>query len=257
VSVGHRGIVQAGSAGTLQASTSSSTIAAVPASSVLPGEVVVLVAYVTGVDCRDAKDAGDGWRIVSSAYDTGNSYGGFIAVLNAVRGGSSGYAGITLPGTGAYTAQTYSLGLGMSNVTQRVPYLRADQALGSEGVLTAGNGTAINMPPTVSPHYSQWVGVYGAGYDNGGTTTTVGALSTHNERFDTGQTSPPHGVCCGDIFYGSVNPQSDNFISNAYTSITLAVAKTKKVGLYAVIPYVANTTAGAAYKRMARGRRYG
>lgn len=254
------GIVNVGT-GTLQASTSASAIAAVPNASTLSGDLVVLVAYVTGQDCTLASDLGDGWNIISRVYDSVNAFGAIAAVLNSRFNGSGTYAGISLPGLAGYTSVTASLRLRSINTTEsNVWMLDASKATnGFEGITATASSATLSFP-AISPSYGQNIRLACGGYNNGGTTTTIG-VGFGTEIFDTGQTSPPHGIFLDCLVgFGSGNTdanRTDNLRFAAAGSATLAVAKTNRAGLTFMIPVAGNVTAGAARYRMSGGRRYG
>jgi hypothetical protein len=94
--------------------------------------------------------------------------------------------------------------------------------------------------------YPQGLEIACGGYNNAGTTTTIGVCAqgggqvAFTERFDTGQVSPPHGVFLDNriITGGSLPP-----IASANASLT--VAKTNKWGARVFIPIVANSMGGS------------
>jgi len=215
-------------AGTLQASTSAATVAASPHANTRPYDLVVMVCY-TDQDATIVNDAGDGWVILDSGYNSGSTFGIFLAVCLAASNGASGYAGLTLPGTGAYTAQTYSYRLANS-MTQFDLAVRGQSAgwYNATASATTGSGPAILQP------YAQCIDLIGRGYNNGGTTTTSGNITGFTESFDTGQTSPAHGVVLNyRLLTGAVQ--------NPLVSGTLAVAKTNRAGVRGMVGLVGNT----------------
>jgi hypothetical protein len=130
-----------------------------------------------------------------------------------------------------------------------------ESSVGSRaGTAETASSTTVNIPG-ITPSYTQWVDICGGGYNNGGTTTTIGAVGGFTENVDTGQTSPPHGIFL-DSQSANVQP-SQNCTFKTATTATLAVAKTNRVGLRVCVPVLGNVTAGAALRRMSRGRRYG
>jgi hypothetical protein len=218
-------------AGTLQTNAGSALITASPSASTAYRDLVVLMAYVTGAGAPvlGAVDAGDGWFMLDRGWDGTNNWGVLLAGCIAPRAGASGWAGITLPGSGAWTAQTY---------TYRLPYtFRFALELAAPGrgwVAVAGSSTTSTVPQISLP-YPQCLVIDGIGYNNGGTTTTCGNITGFTERFDTGQTSPPHGVKLDDaLIWGN-----DYLIAQANS--TLGAAKTNKGGLRAAIPILGHT----------------
>jgi len=218
--------------GTIVKSTSGSTIAITPISTVRAYDLVIAVGY-TSVDATQVADAGDGWVLLDAGYDSVNSFGIFIMGCIAVRNGT-GYAGLTLPTAGAYTAIP---------IAYRIPPpYRFDLSLraSSTGWFNAtASATALDAPAILQP-YAQCIDIIARGYNNGGTTTTVAAVTGFTERQDNGQISPPHGVVINErtVKNASQNP--------AVTS-ALAVAKTNRAGVRAMIGIVGNTTNRGRY----------
>jgi hypothetical protein len=203
--------------------------------STLPGDLVVVVCYVQGGDivATPPIDAGDGWVVLDAGYDTVNGFGIFIAACIATRAGSSGYAGLTIPSCTARSAQSHTYRMGQS--------YRYDLggARGSQGWFNASaSATALSQPEILQP-YAQVLDLCAGGYNNAATTTTCGNVTGYTERFDTGQTSPPHGVVLRDRTFA-------NAAQNPLASATLAVAKTMRGGVRAMVPIVANTAQGRA-----------
>lgn len=214
-------------AGTLQASTSASVVAASPNANTRPYDLVVMVCY-TDQDATQVQDTADGWIILNSGYDGTNTYGIFMAALLARTDGASGYAGLTLPGTGAYTAQVYTYRL--ANPGDRF-CLCGKSAADTWYNLTA-SAVAIQGPTILQP-YQQCIDLVGRGYNNAGTTTTMGNITGFTESFDTGQTSPAHGVI---LNYRLLT----NAIQNPAVSGNLAVAKTNRAGVRAMVGLIGN-----------------
>jgi len=225
-------------AGTIQASAVASTaVPVVPSASTLARDLVVVVCYVQGADIVTTPpvDAGGGWLVVDAGYDSVNAFGVFIAVCLAPRAGASGWAGLTIPSASARTAQTYTyrIGSGFS--------FDVGAARGSQGWFNASaSATALGQPAILQP-YAQVIDLCGGGYNNAGTTTTVGNVTGFTERFDTGQVSPPHGVALRER---SVS----NAIQNASGTAALAVAKTMRGGVRCMVPIVADTANGRAHR---------
>lgn len=201
-----------------------------------------MVCY-TNADATLVKDAGDGWVILASGYDSVNTYGIFIAALITQRLGSTGYAGLTLPSSAAYTAQNHGLSL-------RMPFKfdLSCRASGHGWYNDTASDTNLEAP-SISQPYAQCVDIVGRGYNNGGTTTTVSTPSGFGEIFDTGQTSPPHGV----VLLRGAFISSGQYANPGAVSSALAVAKTNRAGVRAMVAVTANTMAGRA--RYGSGRR--
>jgi hypothetical protein len=222
-------------AGTLQASTGASTVAVSPNASTRPLDLVVVVCY-TAADATLVNDAGDGWVILDSGYDSVNTYGIFIAACIASRNGASGYAGLTLPSSAAYTAQCSTF-----RILQPFKFDLAVRAR-STGWFNATASSTTSSAPAILQPYGQVLDILGRGYNNGGTTTTSGNVTSFTERFDTGQVSPAHGVVLNDRTALVLGTQQ-----NALVSGTLAVAKTNRAGVRAMIGIVGNTTNRGRY----------
>jgi hypothetical protein len=175
------------------ASTGSALATVTPHSSTQIGDLIVAVCYMEG-DPYGVSDAGNGWLILDRAYDVSVPFGLFIAVCVSSRNGSSGHAGINLPASMAWTLASYLFSTAI--LTTRNPILKWDlaNARGSAAGLTA-TASATALPfPAMRQSGTYGLGLGGRGYNNGGTTRTVGAISVYPERIDTGQASPPHGV---------------------------------------------------------------
>jgi hypothetical protein len=218
-------------AGTLQTNAASALITASPNASTAYRDLVVLMAYVTGSGAATtgARCAGDGWFILDSGWDGTNNWGVLLAGCIAPRAGASGWSGINLPGSGAWTAQTYTYRL---SYTHRYAL---ELARPGRGWVSVPASSTTSTVPQISLPYPQCLVIDGIGYNNGGTTTTCGNISGFTERFDTGQTSPPHGVKLDDaLVWGN-----DYLIAQANS--TLAAAKTNKGGLRAAIPIIGNS----------------
>lgn len=215
-------------AGTLATNAGSALITASPHTNTLPLDLVYLVAYVGG-DPTGSVDAGDGW-VLNTYYNT-SGFGLVIAVTLAAWAGSSGYAGITLPSSLAWTAQTDTLRI----VPPALFDVQAAAFLpDTEKYSATASAQALSVNTGQFNPYPDYVWILGRGYNNGGTTTTVGTISGTSERFDTGQASPAHGVAGNDgPFTGSAIPGT--------VSSNLAVAKTNRIGAWVKVPIVART----------------
>lgn len=228
-------------AGVLVSSTGATT--AVPNVSVgvvNSSDLVMAICYMAG-DATLVSDLGDGWVILDAGYDAANTFGIFLAVMVNGRPGSTGHLGFQLPASVAFTLQCYTLRLAAGS-----PF-RWDvaNAVGSRAWINAAASSTTLAVPAIVPSNSSGIYLCGCGYNNGGTTTTVGTLGSHTELFDTGQTSPPHGVT------GSfLNTIQTSAVMQASVSSSLAVAKTNRAGVRAFVPIVENNT-------MMRGRYLG
>jgi hypothetical protein len=182
-------------------------------------------------DLTIAKDAGDGWVRLDAGWDSVNTFALGVFACIAVRNGSSGYAGLTLPASAAWTAITASY---------RLANARWDlsNACGSTAWYNASASATTLTPPAINQPYAQVIDFVGIGYNNGGTTTTVTNPSGFTERQDTGQTSPAHGISTNDrtaIILGA-GP-----FNAGPTGASLAVAKTNRAVVRAMVPIIANT----------------
>lgn len=226
--------------GTIQSTAvSTTTVPVVPSTSILARDLVLLVCYVQGADivATPPIDAGDGWVVLDSGYDTVNAWGMFLAACLAPRAGSSGWAGMTIPSATARTAQTHAMRLAAGSGFG----FDLGGAVGSRAWFNASaSATALTQPEILQP-YAQCFDVCAGGYNNAGTTTTCGNVTGFTERFDAGQTAPPHGVVLRER---SVSNHNINAAANA----TLGVAKTMRGGLRAMIPIVGYSAMGRAHR---------
>jgi hypothetical protein len=218
--------------GTLQANASLVTaIAAAPNASTLPGDLVVIVVYGnSSAGPIYIGDAGDGWKVLDHGYDATNII--FIALLAAIspRSGGSGWAGCVASSSTYYTAQTQTFRL------SRPGSFDLGGAKGSNGwFFDSASATALDAP-LICPPGQQVLDVIGRGYYNSGTTTTVGTVTNFTERFDTGQTNPGMGVVLNDRTAAITGAVQCPSVTSA-----LAVAKTMRSGVRAMIPIVGNT----------------
>jgi hypothetical protein len=211
-------------------SASASTIAITPTTNTIMGDLIVAAIYVD-VDATLVKDAGDGWVVLDSGYDSGNAYGMLLAVCIAFRNGNSGYAGLTMPTTGGYIVRPTSLHL-------NAPY-RWDlsRRAGSRAWFNAtASATAADAPAILQP-YAQVVDIIGRGYENAAGTITIGSIAGWTEATDTGDTSPPYGV-------GMSHRQLDNAIQNPSVTSNLSSASTNRAGVRGMVGIIGNTMAG-------------
>lgn len=233
------GVTTAGT-GTKTFSTGSTNVA-VTAPAGEPGDLLIVACY-TSADATLVKDAGDGWIILSSGYDAVNGYGIFLAVLISRQRSPQTYAGLTLPSSAAYTAQTQLLRL-------RMPFTwdLAVRASGEGWYNNIASDTNLEVPQINQP-YAQCIDLLARGYNNGGVTTTVATPSGFAELFDTGQTSPPHGIVCNRASFLVLSA-----VQNPPVASALAVAKTNRAGVRGMIGITANVMAGRG--RYGSGRR--
>lgn len=212
--------------GTLTTNAGSTAVTVTANASTLAGDLIVLVVY-TAADITLATDAGEGWVCLDCGYDSVNTYGlGLFACVAASAGTTR--AGLTLPTSAAWTAQNHTF--------RPLAGQRWDLAgiIGSRAWFNAtASATALTRPAFVGPGLAaagQGIQLSGGGYNNGGTTTTVGTITNWTERFDTGQASPAHGVV--------LNDKTSLAASDHYSTLasTLAVAKTNRAGVRAFVP---------------------
>jgi hypothetical protein len=249
MSMGLQAYTSVGS-GTLQTGTgTSSACAVVPNASTLAGDLVVVVCAggaPTGTqtieDLRVSKDLGDGWVLLSSGYDLTNGFGIFLAACIAPRAGSSGYAGIGFNNnTFYYTAQSHTFRI------RQPAWIGLDQFGRDNGWIEyTASGTPLDAPAINQP-YQQVIDLVGRGYNNGGTTTTVGNITNFTERFDTGSAASYGGVVLNDRTAAITGA-----VQNPSVTSSLAVAKTYRMGVRAMIPILGNTY---CIGRMRGGRR--
>lgn len=247
--------------GTLQKSSIGSTnVAVVPHANTRRGDLLVLLVYATGGDLTVAVDAGDGWRILSSGYDSANSVGILLAAMVANSAGAGAYAGLTLPASMAYTAQVATYALGYTGDPAALRFLEefgVDQVGRDNGwTFLAATGTALGAPGISFP-YAQCIEVVGRGYNNAGTTTTVSTITGFTETFDTGQVSPPHGIVLGIAQWArsGINTFiSSGSIYRGTVTSNIAVTKTMRCGIRACIPVLLNVNGNSRYRQM-QGRR--
>ena len=242
--------------GTLQSSTGSTNVAVVPHANTRRGDLLVLLVYATGGDLTVAVDAGDGWQVLSSGYDSANSVGILLAAMVANQDGAGSYAGLTLPASMAYTAHvaTYALGYSGSPVALRfLEEFGVDQVGRDNGwTFLSATGTALDAPGISFP-YAQCVELVGRGYNNAGTTTTVGTITGFTETFDTGQASPPHGIVLSIAQWARFG--INTFISNGSiyrgtVTSNIAVTKTMRCGIRACIPILLNINGKSRHRQM-------
>lgn len=217
--------------GTLTTNSGSSTVTVTANASVQPHDLLVLVVYAA-TDLTLAVDAGEGWQALDVGWDSTNTFSvGMFVCVSTSNGATK--AGLTLPASAAWTAQNAAYrvvhrGVMRWNLARMVPSTNWFNASASATALTIpeyrGSGQAIQ--------FYQGIELAGGGYNNGGTTTTVGAPTAYSEQFDTGQASPPHGVT---LAHRNNLAQGTN---NLYTTTarTLAVAKTNRGSVRGFVP---------------------
>lgn len=219
--------------GTLSTNAGSTTVSTIPNSTTLRGDLVYVVAY-TGGDPTGALDAGDGWKL--ETYTNAGSYGLVLGLCIAPRDGNTGWAGITLPTSQAWTSQCGNLRLvPPAKWDANFWFLSPDQAY-----IDASSNTTLQIVATgtgalQTPHYGEIWQIAGRGYNNGGTTTTSGNITGWTERFDVGQTSPAHGIVGNDRLQTYRNTTTN-------LNGTLAVAKTNRIGAFCAAPIIAESS---------------
>lgn len=217
--------------GTLQASTGAATVTVSANASTRAHDLIALVVYAAG-DVTLAVDAGEGWVLLDGGYNSGATYGlGLFACISARDGATR--AGLTLPSSVAWTAQCH--------VFRPIAPFRFNLAgaVGSGNWFNStGSATANTRPAFKGAGAAQFrvhgIELTGGGYNNAGTTTTAGNITSYTERFDTGQTSPAHGVALEDLTtltQGTVGQYGT-------LSCALAVAKTNHGGVRAFVPLI-------------------
>lgn len=225
--------------GTLATNAGSTTITVAPNSSTLSWDLVYVVVYIQG-DPTGAYDLGDGWRI-GTYYDAAG-FGLVIAIVLATRAGSSGYAGIALPSSLAWTAQCQTLRI----VPPGYFDLGGARFLpDTEKYSATASATTLSVNTGQFDVYADYVWILGRGYNNGGTTTTVGTISGTTERFDTGQVSPTHGIA------GNDGPFSGFAIPGTVSS-NLAAAKTNRIGAWVKVPIIGSVSRPQSLLNMRR-----
>lgn len=249
--------------GTIQASTSSATIAVVPNAATGPGDLVVVVAYVSGAagNVLNARDAGNGWIFLDRAWDAGTNTG--LILAGCIASGSTGLAGITLPGAAAYTAQSATFGPQSSTVGQYMSCMSALRLAQTAGEALHGNGgyflttsnTTSGYPKAPNMPASHCIELIGRGCTST-TIRTVGAITGTTEVFDTGNTSPGHSIVLNIAYTKGGRAGSPG--GGVAGAGTLSGNATNKHGVRALIPVMGNMNDGAGASRtMGRGCRYG
>lgn len=246
--------------GTKQTSTSGAAIGAVPNSSTLAGDLVILGAYVVGADCTRAKDAGDGWVILDAGYDSVNGYGILAAACISAMNGAWTGAGLTLPGNAAFTSQTYTWRMASASVARSaaacwslVGAMGSQNGAGGWFNATASS-TTLTVPRRDGPGYNQSMEFAVCGYtnDGGNPVETVTGSGSWTERVDDGQNSPAHGLW---IAQRNVLTHSSPFDASA--DMTISAACTNRAGVRCSIPVVGNLNASAMRQRHMSARRFG
>jgi hypothetical protein len=223
-------------AGTLTTSTGSAAVTVTAHANVVAGDLIALVVYAEG-DITAATDAGEGWVCLDCGYNSTDTFGLGLFVCVSGRNGTT-RNGLTLPTSMAWTAQNYTY--------RPLSCLRWDLAgmVGSRNWYNAAASATTGTRPAFqgagfAPLQLQGIQLAALGYNNGGTTTTVGNITNYTERFDTGQTSPPHGV---DLKDKTTLTAVDH---HSTLSSTLAVAKTERAGVRGFVPLIANVQSAA------------
>lgn len=226
--------------GTYQSNTAgnASVCAVVPNANSQAGDLVIVVCLgalgggsQTTQDVTATRDNGDGWILLSSGYDITGKAGLLLAACIAPRAGSSGYAGLVFnSNTFYYGAQSHTFRIAPP------AWLEMDQYGRDNGwVYNSGSGTALDAPAINQP-YQQVIDLVGRGYNNGGTTTTVGNITNFTERFDTGDASSNVGIALNDRTAAITGAVQNPLVTSA-----LSVAKTQRMGLRAMVPIMGNS----------------
>lgn len=238
MTIGSPAIVNVG-VGTLTTSAvATTTIAVTPNGNAVPGDLTVCAVYLTGGDLNTTPpiDAGDGWIFLDVGYDSANGYGMILAACLRNRAGTGApvWSGITVPSVTGYVAQTYTYRLTSGF------YFDLGQATGSRGWFNATASATTLTQPAIAQPYAQCLDIAAGGYNNAAVTTTVGTVTGFTERFDTGATAPPLGIVLRER-------QVFNHNVNAAANATLAVAKTNRAGVRAMVPIVARSSHSAPH----------
>lgn len=217
--------------GTTTFSAASTNVAITPSASTIAGDLILAPIY-TGADATLVKDAGDGWVVLDSGYDSTNLYGILIAACIAFRGGNSGYAGLTLPSSAAYICRPSSYHL-------NAPY-RWDLSIraSSVGWTNATASSTSSTAPAINQPYPQVIDFVARGYFDA-VGTTSGTITSFTERADAWDAAPDMGVISNDR-----TAQIVSAVQNASLSATLAAAAINRAGVRAMVGMVGNTMAG-------------
>lgn len=259
--------VVTGATGTKTTSASASNISITTAGGQTIGDLIIAAAYVAGADCSQVRDNEDGWIILSSNYDTTNAFGIILAALIARRAGAITYTGLSLPGSGAYTAQNsiFSVGnsLGQRSGCFQLNLAGAHGSTQSDWFNASASGTALDIPEREGAGYSQYVEIAARGYTNDGSNPveTVGSVTGWQEIFDVGQNSPAHGLVLNLRNAGPGNPPATNVMlnnqSDASGTSAVSASVTNRCGVRVTIPIIGNVNASAMRRRHLSARRFG
>lgn len=212
--------------GTLMSGTSSADVTAQAASTTAVGNLLVMVLYAT-VDPGNARDAGEGWVLLDSAFDAGNSFGVAIWVAISRRAGTT-RSGLTLASAGNWANAVAIFRLAYASTWPEYNHLFWDLAGRVRGG-TWYSGTADSRTMSWSPMEGPGVAgngfmgieLLGAGCYNGGTVPTATAPTGYTERID-------QGVATGAMMNVSLNyrtPTSANgTLATDYALQTVSVA---------------------------------
>ena len=221
--------------GALQTGTGTASLCAVsPNANTLAGDLVVVVCCAGPTtqaqeDVTVSRDNGDGWILLSSGYNSVTEpLGIFLAACIATRNGSSGYAGIL------FNASTYWYSAQSNTFRLALPACFDLDHVGRDSgwAFNSASDTALDAPAINQP-YQQVIDLVGRGYFNGGTTTTVANITNFTERFDTGSAASYIGIALNDRTAAIIGAVQNPPITSA-----LAVAKTYRMGVRAMIPIV-------------------
>lgn len=219
--------------GNFQVSSSASTVPVQPHASTQPGDLVVAAAAVSVAGGPSiARDLGDGWQFLASHWDSGTNAGLILAALVANRPGSTGYAGIGLPASGAFYGHC---------VTYRGPKWDVGGARGSgTASFDSSNGSASDAPEGTPP-YAQCLDVIARSCAAGASSPTADVVAGFTERVDGGSNNGLKLTINDRTIAG-------HLYCPAVTS-ALSANRTNRVGVRAFIPTVGDA--------LAAGRRYG
>ncbi len=191
-------------------------------------------------------DGGKPWVILAHRYDASALTALFmLGMVQQERGGVVTSFGISSDVNAAATCQSYCFSCpGPASGIQGAEFQYQLPLVKDQGctIFTAASGTTVYAPAS-NVHYPQGPDIIAVGYNNAGTTTTCGTFAagvygSFTERFDTGQTSPPHGVVLDQrILYGRNSLPA--------ISATLAAAKTNVMSARVFVPIIGNVMNGS------------
>lgn len=215
--------------GTVQFGSGVTALAAVPNGGVVPTDMMIMVGYMDS-DPSGLTDAGDGWRIVETGWDSVNNIGMFVAVCISPRNGAATWLGLTSPLSINYVSITQAYRL---TSVHGAAAFGVSMARGSQGMVTAAASSTSMTAPEILQPYQQCLDVLIYGYNTGGTVSSGNTVSGFSKRADAGAASPAFGLVVYErALTGAVqNPQ---------VAMTLAAARTNRAGLRIMIPMVSN-----------------